>query len=652
MFKKMKLATKMALGFGVLVLLSGVLGAVSWRGLSQIVEQRARYEKGAATQDRMNTCAIFRRDFGVRGFQKAEGETKNAAEKWQEAYGELAGAVKTLDSDKGLTAEQRELATKTTGDVQAYKVAFDKMADAKKVCDQALASWRSTGYKMTEEIVNVMKTTIDPAIVKAKADKKFEDMDKWSTIASSLDRSFIQPFLLMRVCGMHLTATEAEQQWVDYAAQLKNVQEGLAKWTALVRSDGQLETVAKNLAAMIQEYEAAGVSFHNGLLGKEEASKVAADVAKNVAANITRFGVIQNQEMEAVTARTNTLVMSMAFGSLVIGILLAVFITRSIVKPIMRIVGELNEGAVQVNDAAGQVSCASQSLAEGASEQASSLEETSSALEEMAAMTRTSAENAKKANELAGKAREAANTGDATMGRLNSAMTGINESSEKVSKIIKVIEEIAFQTNLLALNAAVEAARAGEHGKGFAVVADEVRNLAQRSAQAAKETTELIENAVIRSHEGTQVAGDVGKALSAIVSDVGKVTELINGISRASEEQAQGVDQVNTAVSQMDKVTQQNASTAEESASASEELSAQAQTVKGIVNELSALITGQQAGNTGLVNTSPIHRSVSKAATKPRTAPTVASPARSGKGSDSVSIDTTPSLAAEDLKEF
>jgi len=271
---------------------------------------------------------------------------------------------------------------------------------------------------------------------------------------------------------------------------------------------------------------------------------------------------------------------------------MAFLITRSVTKPIRRIIVDLNDGAAQVADVSRQVSSASQSLAEGASEQASSLQQTSSALEQMGAMTRTNAESAKQARVNAEQARQAADEGDRTMSRLNDAMAAINESSGQINKIIKVIEEIAFQTNLLALNAAVEAARAGEHGKGFAVVAEEVRRLAQRCASAARDTTTLIEGAVQQARQGAEISTSVGASLSGIVSEVAKVSELINGIARASEEQAQGVEQVNIAVSQMDKVTQQNAAGAEESAAAAEQLSAQAATVAGIVQELAVLVDG------------------------------------------------------------
>ena len=273
-------------------------------------------------------------------------------------------------------------------------------------------------------------------------------------------------------------------------------------------------------------------------------------------------------------------------------ITVALLITRSITKPINRIIADLNDGSEQVSSASTQVSSASQSLAEGASEQAASIEETSSSLEEMSAMTKTNADNANQANNLMMSANQVVGDANTAMHDLTISMNEISSASEETSKIVKTIDEIAFQTNLLALNAAVEAARAGEAGAGFSVVAEEVRNLAMRAAEAAKKTANLIETTVKKVGDGSALVNKTNDAFNQVADSAAKVGELVNEISAASNEQAEGIEQVNKAVSQMDQVTQQNAANAEESASASEELNAQAEQMKAMVEELVTIIRG------------------------------------------------------------
>jgi hypothetical protein len=264
----------------------------------------------------------------------------------------------------------------------------------------------------------------------------------------------------------------------------------------------------------------------------------------------------------------------------------------SLGKYLQTTIDKLNEGAREVTAAAQQVSTASSSLAEGASSQAASLEETSASLEEMASMTKRNAEGAEKTNVLARQARVAADTGVTDMKAMSQAMLAIQKSGGQIANIIKTIDEIAFQTNLLALNAAVEAARAGESGMGFAVVAEEVRNLAHRSAQAAKETSEKIQAAVSATSVGVQLSEKVQAGLDGIVSKVREVDQLAAESASASKEQNQGIEQLNSAVNNLDRVTQSNAASAEESASAATELHSQAQSLNISVDRLRQLVNG------------------------------------------------------------
>lgn len=230
------------------------------------------------------------------------------------------------------------------------------------------------------------------------------------------------------------------------------------------------------------------------------------------------------------------------------------------------------------------VSSSSVALSQGATEQASSIEELTASLEEMSSQISNNAKNASTANELAKDAQENAVEGDSQMKDMLEAMNAINDSSKNISSIIKVIEDIAFQTNILALNAAVEAARAGQYGKGFAVVAEEVKNLASRSAEAAQETTDLIEGSLVKVDTGIKLADSTAASFNKIVEKIEKVASLVNEIAIESNKQATGVEQFNEGVTQISKVVQTNAATSEESAAASEELSSQALQLKEIVS--------------------------------------------------------------------
>jgi methyl-accepting chemotaxis protein len=294
----------------------------------------------------------------------------------------------------------------------------------------------------------------------------------------------------------------------------------------------------------------------------------------------------------------NTVVMTMLVGaalSLIISLVLAVLLTRSIVRPINQVIESLSESSQEVDGASSQLTGASNTLAQGATQTAASLEETTAALEELSSMTRSNADNAVEANALMIQANEAVNKAESSMNLVIKAMEEISHSGHEIGKIIKTIDEIAFQTNLLALNAAVEAARAGEAGAGFAVVADEVRNLAIRSADAAKNTADLIAATISNIKSGSEMVNTTAEAFKTVEDHASKVAGLVAEVAEASKDQSQGIGQISSAMSEMDKVTQANAATAEEAASAAAQLSLQAGSLMAVVQDMNELAHGTEA---------------------------------------------------------
>ncbi|MCX8131046.1 MAG: methyl-accepting chemotaxis protein [Clostridia bacterium] len=424
------------------------------------------------------------------------------------------------------------------------------------------------------------------------------------------------------------------KQYVDKINEFsKSIDESLAKFEKSLQTDEAKEEFAR-LRASFEKFRPIQERIMEHALSNREEQGLALmrgegyEIANAINDSIQKLfdlkvkgGIERSDEY---SSQTNTTVFTMIiviFAAMIVAIILGIFISRIISNPVKKLVGaaeniaegnlditvnidskdeigvlgvafrkmsvNLNEVMTNINSASEQVASGSRqvsessiALSQGATEQASSIEELTASLEEISSQTRQNAENANQANFLAESARTNAMQGNGQMKEMLKAMDEINDASGNISKIIKVIDEIAFQTNILALNAAVEAARAGQHGKGFAVVAEEVRNLAARSANAARETTDMIEGSIKKVEGGTKIANETAAALNSIVEGVTKVANLVSEIALASNEQATGIAQINQGIMQVSQVVQTNSATSEESAAASEELSSQAELLR------------------------------------------------------------------------
>jgi methyl-accepting chemotaxis protein len=414
--------------------------------------------------------------------------------------------------------------------------------------------------------------------------------------------SHVSAFLLSSKTAEADSARTALAAVVDQIKRLEKDQMDMEKMDASLKD--------ANKDALIQNLKAAAGAYGEGVEGtvaiKSDTDRTISGELNHIAPQFTealatvRRSVLDlqgelEQRMSTEQGRTEQLVMWGTLGGCILGLGIAFFVARGITRPIGAVANRLAQESNRTNSAALQVSQVSQSMADGASQQAAAIEESSSALHEMASMTSRNSENAHNAKVLAGEARETADTGAREMDEMKSAMSAIKASSSEISKIIKTIDEIAFQTNILALNAAVEAARAGEAGAGFAVVADEVRTLAQRCAQAARETADKISDSATKSEQGVTISARMGTNLGAIVERIRKLDEMIAGIAQASHEQSEGIAQLNSTVAGMDRVTQSNAALAEQSAASSDELKAQAEQVQSAVSELMRMVNSHDS---------------------------------------------------------
>ena len=588
---------KITSGFTFILVLLGVVAAIAYFAMARSGQSMAEFSKSTGETNSVTKleASILSLRMGINEFllSGSDESLANYEQAKKTVDGAVTDALRDLRDRSALSQDLTE-AVKLLGD---YDAAFRKIVD------------------LFHERQKEVSTTLDPrsaAIAEALkgmlvAARQSGDQSASYKTSSALQNFFegiasVNSFLLTRD-QTHVTKTR--DSFTAMQKQLATIEKELKEAETLDASLADpakmklLKQLQENSAAYLTGFEhVVAVSDARSAVVKDSLERLAPLFSQKIASVRSALRQLQDSldaDARAAQQKNQWLVLTLSMVGVAFGLVVAFLIIRNVNGPIRALTARLTGGAEHTASASSQVTSASQSMADGSSRQAAALEESSASLEEMAGMTRKNAENAQSAKALANQTRVAADAGSVDMKEMKTAMSAIQASSVEVSKIIKTIDEIAFQTNLLALNAAVEAARAGEAGLGFAVVAEEVRSLAQRSVQAARETAQKISDSTAKSEQGAKISDKVAKSLDEITAKARQVDELIAEIAVASQEQSQGIDQVSRAVSDMDRVTQANAATAEETSAAASELDNQTGQLKVIISELIQMVNGTNA---------------------------------------------------------
>ena len=594
--KNIRLAYKLGVGFGVVILLTAIMAFLGTQGLGKVENRAGNVRDVNLVIKTMQESQILARDyFLTRDAESAEAVLAHLKDVQAEA--EIA---KTNFKDPADIKQMEDISQAAGG----YGSLFDSFRDFENQAGEQFQVWAGVNTEVFALGREVREEIIDPAMEQATANNDAGELLRWTRLSDSFNQDISRNYLMLRVAALYYLKDRTEAKWNEFVQAMGTMQSGIATWQENGQGMEGVASIAERMEAAINSYIQAGEAYHAIVLEQGQVQGDMAQAAEELQAMSQETMAGQDAKMADEMTASSTMLMIGALVALIIGVGAAFLITRAIVRPVRKgvdfatrlaegdftqemdvnqkdevgqlaqamnamviklrdVVGEVKSASDNVASGSEEMSSSSGQLSEGATEQAASVQQVSSSMEQMSANIRQNAENADQTEKMSRKAAEDAGSGGKAV---NQTVTAMKDIAGKIS----IIEEIARQTNLLALNAAIEAARAGEHGKGFAVVAAEVRKLAERSGTAANEISQL-------SSSSVEVAEQAGEMLSQIVPDIQRTADLVQEISAACREQDSGAEQINQAIQQLDQVIQQNASASEEMASTSEELSSQAE---------------------------------------------------------------------------